>query len=155
MYVAYPDITTWLQSQASLSSHVYTLNACMWNNQSSGCYPKCCFNQSEMFFPPIIAVTAQYSSTRSLLHIPNTNQLESCPDNLNIFSYFLTAYPQVKHFRALQEQASTYLDLVCSVCDLSDESVRATAAKIQETKRMVSLIMQHQLILLWDMKLYS
>ncbi len=48
MYVSNPDITTWLQSQASLSSHVYTLNACMWNNHSSGCRgcPKCCFNQS-------------------------------------------------------------------------------------------------------------
>ncbi|KTF86540.1 hypothetical protein cypCar_00031779 [Cyprinus carpio] len=46
------------------------------------------------------------------------------------------ALKQVKHFRALQEQASTYLDLVCSMCDLSDESVRATAAKIQETKTM-------------------
>ncbi len=38
-------------SQASLSSHVYTLNACMRNNQSSGCRPKCCYNQSD-FFPP-------------------------------------------------------------------------------------------------------
>ncbi|XP_056332550.1 nesprin-1-like isoform X3 [Danio aesculapii] len=47
------------------------------------------------------------------------------------------ALKQVKHFRALQEQASTYLDLVCSVCDLSDESVRATAAKIQQTKTMI------------------
>ncbi len=26
MHVANPDITMWLQSQASLSSHVYTLN---------------------------------------------------------------------------------------------------------------------------------
>ncbi len=26
MYVANPDITTWLQSQASLSSDIYTLN---------------------------------------------------------------------------------------------------------------------------------
>lgn len=58
-----------------------------------------------------------------------------------IFSYISTT-SQVKHFRALQEQASTYLDLVCSVCDLSDESVRATAAKIQQTKSMVSLTMQ-------------
>uniref|UniRef100_A0A672NJW8 Nesprin-1-like n=1 Tax=Sinocyclocheilus grahami TaxID=75366 RepID=A0A672NJW8_SINGR len=47
------------------------------------------------------------------------------------------ALKQVKHFRALQEQASTYLDLVCSVCDLSDEPVRTTAAKIQQTKMMI------------------
>ncbi len=53
MYVSNPDITTWLQSQASLSSHVYTLNACMWNNHSSGCRgrPKCCFNQSLIRIP--------------------------------------------------------------------------------------------------------
>ncbi len=67
MYVANPDITLWIQSQASLSSHIYTLNACMQNNQSSGCRPKCCYNQPEFIFPrssfswPIIAVTAEYS----------------------------------------------------------------------------------------------
>lgn len=44
----------------------------------------------------------------------------------------------MKHLRALQEQASTYLDLVCSVCDLSDETVRETAAEIQQTKTMVT-----------------
>ncbi|XP_076155328.1 nesprin-1 isoform X4 [Alosa pseudoharengus] len=44
------------------------------------------------------------------------------------------ALKQVKHFRAVQEQASTYLDLVCSVCDLSDETVRSTAAEIQQIK---------------------
>lgn len=59
----------------------------------------------------------------------------------------------MKHFRALQEQASTYLDLVCSVCDLSDESVRATAAQIQQTKTMVSLITQTYLMPLWLVKL--
>ncbi|XP_073726049.1 nesprin-1 isoform X5 [Misgurnus anguillicaudatus] len=47
------------------------------------------------------------------------------------------ALKQMKHLRALQEQASTYLDLVCSVCDLSDETVRETAAKIQQTKSMI------------------
>ncbi len=26
------------------------LNACMRNNQSSGCRPKCCYNQSDFFF---------------------------------------------------------------------------------------------------------
>lgn len=45
---------------------------------------------------------------------------------------------QVKHYRALQEQASTYLDLVCSVCDLSDDAVRVTAAQIQHVKLTVS-----------------
>ncbi|XP_029114386.1 nesprin-1 isoform X5 [Scleropages formosus] len=44
------------------------------------------------------------------------------------------ALKQVKHFRALQEQASTYLDLVCSVCDLTDEAVRRTAAEVQRIK---------------------
>ncbi|KAF1374585.1 hypothetical protein PFLUV_G00230620 [Perca fluviatilis] len=44
------------------------------------------------------------------------------------------ALKQVKHYRALQEQASTYLDLVCSVCDLSDDAVRVTAAQVQQVK---------------------
>lgn len=44
---------------------------------------------------------------------------------------------QVKHYRALQEQASTYLDLVCSVCDLSDDAVKATAAEVQQVKHTV------------------
>lgn len=44
---------------------------------------------------------------------------------------------QVKHFRALQEQANTYLDLLCSMCDLSDATVKSTATDIQQTKQMV------------------
>lgn len=55
------------------------------------------------------------------------------------FSKFLSLSPtQVKHYRALQEQASTYLDLVCSVCDLSDDAVRVAAAQVQQIKIMVS-----------------
>lgn len=45
----------------------------------------------------------------------------------------------MKHYRALQEQASTYLDLVCSVCDLSDDAVRVTAAEVQQVKLTVSI----------------
>uniref|UniRef100_A0A8B9L7P1 Spectrin repeat containing, nuclear envelope 1a n=1 Tax=Astyanax mexicanus TaxID=7994 RepID=A0A8B9L7P1_ASTMX len=44
---------------------------------------------------------------------------------------------QVKQERTLQEQASTYLQLVCSTCDLSDEKVRETAADIQQVKIQV------------------
>lgn len=47
---------------------------------------------------------------------------------------------QVKHYRALQEQASTYLDLVCSVCDLSDDAVRVAAAEVQQIKLTVSIV---------------
>ncbi len=64
MYVANPDITTWLQSQASLFSRLlWTACCCKLNDQSSGCHPKCCYNHSEFFFPSwsIIAVTAKYS----------------------------------------------------------------------------------------------
>lgn len=50
---------------------------------------------------------------------------------------------QVKHYRALQEQASTYLDLVCSVCDLSHDAVRAAAAEVQQIKLMVSVKILH------------
>lgn len=48
---------------------------------------------------------------------------------------------QVKHYRALQEQASTYLDLVCSVCDLSHDAVRVAAAEVQQIKLMVSVFL--------------
>ncbi|XP_026174038.1 nesprin-1 isoform X1 [Mastacembelus armatus] len=44
------------------------------------------------------------------------------------------ALQQMKHERALQEQASTYLQLVCSTCDLSEPRVRDTAAAIQQVK---------------------
>lgn len=44
---------------------------------------------------------------------------------------------QIKHFRALQEQARTYLDLLCSMCDLSNSSVKATAKDIQQIEQMV------------------
>ncbi|XP_039981881.1 nesprin-1-like isoform X4 [Xiphias gladius] len=44
------------------------------------------------------------------------------------------ALQQVKQERALQEQASTYLQLVCSTCDLSEPRVRETAAAIQQVK---------------------
>lgn len=51
--------------------------------------------------------------------------------------YLGVVFPQVKRFRALQEQANTYLDLLCSMCDLSDAAVKSTAADIQQTKRTV------------------
>ncbi|XP_047184446.1 nesprin-1 isoform X2 [Scophthalmus maximus] len=44
------------------------------------------------------------------------------------------ALQQVKQERALQEQAGTYLQLVCSACDLSEPRVRDTAAAIQQVK---------------------
>ncbi|XP_045150652.1 nesprin-1 [Echinops telfairi] len=47
------------------------------------------------------------------------------------------AAKQVKHFRALQEQARTYLDLLCSMCDLSDSDVKSTAKDIQQTEQLV------------------
>lgn len=51
---------------------------------------------------------------------------------------------QVKQERALQEQASTYLQLVCSACDLSEARVRETAAAIQQIKLQV-IQLQHAL----------
>lgn len=44
---------------------------------------------------------------------------------------------QVNRERALQEQASTYLQLVCTSCDLSEARVRETAAAIQHIKLQV------------------
>ncbi|KAM7172376.1 nesprin-1 isoform 3-T4 [Macrochelys suwanniensis] len=53
------------------------------------------------------------------------------------------AIKQVKHFRALQEQASTYLDLLCSMCDLSDTRVKNTATDIQQTKQTIEQQIMH------------
>ncbi|XP_073712130.1 nesprin-1 isoform X2 [Misgurnus anguillicaudatus] len=47
------------------------------------------------------------------------------------------ALAQMKQDRTLQEQASTYLQLVCSTCDLSDGKVQETAAEIQEVKLQI------------------
>ncbi|XP_016311636.1 nesprin-1-like isoform X6 [Sinocyclocheilus anshuiensis] len=47
------------------------------------------------------------------------------------------ALAQMKQDRTLQEQASTYLQLVCSICDLSDEKVQETAAEIQQVKLQI------------------
>uniref|UniRef100_A0A8C1U557 Spectrin repeat containing, nuclear envelope 1a n=1 Tax=Cyprinus carpio TaxID=7962 RepID=A0A8C1U557_CYPCA len=47
------------------------------------------------------------------------------------------ALAQMKQDRTLQEQASTYLQLVCSTCDLSDDKVRETAAEIQQVKLQI------------------
>ncbi|CAL8394133.1 unnamed protein product, partial [Arctogadus glacialis] len=47
------------------------------------------------------------------------------------------ALVQVKQERALQEQASTYLHLVCSTCDLTEQRVREAANAIQEVKLQV------------------
>ncbi|XP_038195664.1 nesprin-1 isoform X2 [Arvicola amphibius] len=53
------------------------------------------------------------------------------------------AVKQVKHFRALQEQARTYLDLLCSMCDLSNSSVKTTAKDIQQTEQLIEQRLVH------------
>ncbi|XP_031437144.1 nesprin-1-like [Clupea harengus] len=47
------------------------------------------------------------------------------------------ALSQVKQDKALQEQVGTYLQLLCSSCDLSDEAVRETATEIQHVRVQV------------------
>ncbi|CAL9692474.1 unnamed protein product [Knipowitschia caucasica] len=58
---------------------------------------------------------------------PNTQTALSLDDALQ----------QVKQERALQEQASTYLQLLCSTCDLSEQTVRETVAEIQQVKLQI------------------
>ncbi|XP_067337447.1 nesprin-1 isoform X16 [Channa argus] len=53
------------------------------------------------------------------------------------------ALKQVKQERTLQEQAGTYLQLVCSTCDLSEPKVRETAAAIQQVKLQIE---EHMLL---------
>ncbi|XP_009975913.1 PREDICTED: nesprin-1-like, partial [Tauraco erythrolophus] len=74
----------------------------------------------------------------------STVQSELKPTTWPPFS-LADAVKQVKHFRALQEQANTYLDLLCSMCDLSDATVKSTATDIQQTKQTIEeQIMQSQ-----------
>lgn len=49
---------------------------------------------------------------------------------------------QVKQQRARQEQASTYLQLVCSSCDLALLTVRETAGAIQQVKLQVGSLQE-------------
>lgn len=72
-------------------------------------------------------------------------QVEKKPSSCLIFFFnvqqtltLLWTFCKVKRERTLQEQASTYLQLVCSTCDLSDSRVRETAADIQHVKLQVS-----------------
>ncbi|GCB70645.1 hypothetical protein scyTo_0005735, partial [Scyliorhinus torazame] len=59
---------------------------------------------------------------------------------------------QVKYYRALQEQASTYLELLCSMCDLSNDTVKKAAAGIQYTKQAIEqhLVRSQELALGWE-----
>lgn len=63
------------------------------------------------------------------------------------FFFFFFCFFQVKHFRALQEQARTYLDLLCTMCDLSNSSVKTTAKDIQQTEQMVKVKKWHWIYL--------
>ncbi|NXT73431.1 SYNE1 protein, partial [Zapornia atra] len=72
----------------------------------------------------------------------STVQSELKPTTWPPFS-LTDAVKQVKHFRALQEQANTYLDLLCSMCDLSDATVKSTAADIQQTKQTIEQQIMH------------
>ncbi|XP_027759675.1 nesprin-1 isoform X4 [Empidonax traillii] len=72
----------------------------------------------------------------------STVQSELKPTTWTPFS-LADAVKQVKHFRALQEQANTYLDLLCSMCDLSDATVKSTAADIQQTKQTIEQQIMH------------
>uniref|UniRef100_A0A8C1YUK6 Spectrin repeat containing, nuclear envelope 1a n=1 Tax=Cyprinus carpio TaxID=7962 RepID=A0A8C1YUK6_CYPCA len=59
------------------------------------------------------------------------------------------ALAQMKQDRTLQEQASTYLQLVCSTCDLSDDKVRETAAEIQQVKLQEKMLESQELADNW------
>ncbi|XP_009867463.1 PREDICTED: nesprin-1, partial [Apaloderma vittatum] len=72
----------------------------------------------------------------------STVQAELKPTTWPPFS-LADAIKQVKHFRALQEQANTYLDLLCSMCDLSDTAVKSTATDIQQKKQTIEQQIMH------------
>ncbi|XP_063773938.1 nesprin-1 isoform X14 [Pseudophryne corroboree] len=62
------------------------------------------------------------------------------------------ATKRAKHYRTLQEQANTYLDLLCTTCDLSDLSVKNVAINIQQTKQTIEqrMILSHDLANGWE-----
>ncbi|XP_027896443.1 nesprin-1 isoform X8 [Xiphophorus couchianus] len=81
-------------------------------------------------------------------HVSLQDTLQQCQTWLTSVSEKLDPHPQpslsleealqqVKQERALQEQASTYLQLVCSACDLSEPRVREAAAAIQQIKLQI------------------
>ncbi|KAM4529485.1 nesprin-1 isoform 3-T3 [Fundulus diaphanus] len=81
-------------------------------------------------------------------HVSVQDTLQQCQTWLNSVSEKLDPHPQpsrcleealqqVKQERALQEQASTYLQLLCSACDLSEQRVREAAAAIQQIKLQI------------------
>ncbi len=78
MHVANPDITTWLQSQAYLSSHVYTLNRMLRQAKQSAAQRAAITNQN--CFPHDHRFhdwsSRSRPSTRSLLHIPTWDRLK-------------------------------------------------------------------------------
>ncbi|KAM6126873.1 nesprin-1-like [Pterocles gutturalis] len=87
-------------------------------------------------------------------HVNHQDTLQQCQSWLSTVQSELkpTTWPpfcladavkQVKHFRALQEQANTYLDLLCSMCDLSDATVKSTATDIQQTKQTIEEQIMH------------
>ncbi|KAB0392836.1 hypothetical protein E2I00_007090, partial [Balaenoptera physalus] len=87
------------------------------------------------------------------LKIKGDNLISQCADHLQAklkqnvhshlqgtkdsYSAICSTAQRVKHFRALQEQARTYLDLLCTMCDLSNSSVKTTAKDIQQTEQMI------------------
>ncbi|KAM9316746.1 nesprin-1-like [Gastrophryne carolinensis] len=60
---------------------------------------------------------------------------------------FAEAMKQVKQYRTLQEQANTYLDLLCTACDLSDGAVKTVAIHVQQAKQKI----EQKIIALQDM----
>uniref|UniRef100_A0A8C5RH19 Spectrin repeat containing nuclear envelope protein 1 n=1 Tax=Laticauda laticaudata TaxID=8630 RepID=A0A8C5RH19_LATLA len=81
-------------------------------------------------------------------HVNHQDTLQQCQAWLSTVCPVLKANPhrpsssadvvkQVKHFRALQEQANTYLDLLCSIDDLSDSTVKNAATDLQMAKQMI------------------
>ncbi|KAM6459267.1 nesprin-1-like [Liasis olivaceus] len=81
-------------------------------------------------------------------HVNHQDTLQQCQAWLTTVCPELEANPhrpsssadavkQVKHFRALQEQANTYLDLLCSMGDLSDSKVKNAATDIQVAKQTI------------------
>lgn len=104
------------------------IRQCVWNSP----------HESQIYFRMVVKILAKQDGVWTFNKMLPTTQFATSTVRP---SHWLWQTPssffQVKHSRALQEQARTYLDLLCSMCDLSDSSVKNTAKDIQQTEQLV------------------
>lgn len=105
------------------------IRQCLWNSP----------HESQIYFRTAVKILAKQDGVWNINKMLPTTQFATSTVHPSRWPWQTPSiFLQVKHFRALQEQARTYLDLLCSMCDLSDSSVKSTAKDIQQTEQLVT-----------------